>query len=369
MKNALSRLSPVSRLYLFLFCTLTGAFVSYVSLLMIDTRAVLGTYISQTNTSQTTQETKTEPTFAPPTQPPVQQIQPTTPPADRQAPTPTEAPRITEPPVQPPSDEISTGQERTDQPPVYVATKDEGELIDITNPSIDVQYQPTTTTVIVQAIEYASQATISLRPQTATSTTSITSVPGSSGQTSSGQQPVQTSPGSLQSVQSTDQIIISSPAIIRQVELADSSIAEIGDVLRPYQIAVKPSGVNTVAIARGTTTANTLLPVRVNINRTSVFVLTSDGRTNAIYYPDVIAEYALDTNLLTRHAPTSKEAEARLSFVNNDLVYDLHGCSQQYLFAFLPVCINRTVRISAKTKQIYGITHSRLDQILDIVSL
>lgn len=169
------------------------------------------------------------------------------------------------------------------------------------------------------------------------------------------------------------------PKPVEGVALADSSGEIVNNVLNDYKLSVSAAGTESIAIKRGGIAAVTSLPIRLSVNNISFSATTSTGEKPVTFYADSVVDTLITQRFISRVKPAKNstlistantDKLVKLMERNGELVYEIVGESNQYLFLIFPVKVTTTYDVTAtNVKQIRLRTQSRLNQIIDILSL
>ncbi len=159
-----------------------------------------------------------------------------------------------------------------------------------------------------------------------------------------------------------------------EVELEDSTILKIEDRLARDQIKVATAGGKFV-IQRGTAGAVANFPLSIDLATNTLIVSTPQGNRKVTILPDQAVQGLLASNVISKLNLTQEQIGTQsasqlitLGIRNGIPIYEITGVSNQKLFGFIPVNIQRTAVVSAQTGQVATIQETPLNRILDLVS-
>lgn len=151
------------------------------------------------------------------------------------------------------------------------------------------------------------------------------------------------------------------PGSNNQLPATSEQIVE--SYLANYQLKVVADHEGNVVVQRGDASVKIPVPIIVNPQNRSFSVLTENGTIPVTYYPDTIKD-ELELNRLI-----NDDLDMTLGLKNSELVYVAQGCETEFMFAFLPVCPQKQIVISAQDMNIHEIRQSTISRVVDTLSI
>ncbi len=149
----------------------------------------------------------------------------------------------------------------------------------------------------------------------------------------------------------------------RNSQLPDTSEQIVESYLASYQLKVVADHEGNVIVQRGDASVKIPVPIIVNPQNRSFSVLTDKGTIPVTFYPDTVKdELALNRMI-------NDDLDMTLGLKNDELVYVAQGCETEFMFAFLPVCPQKQIVISARDMNIHEVRQSTISRVVDALSI
>jgi hypothetical protein len=153
------------------------------------------------------------------------------------------------------------------------------------------------------------------------------------------------------------------PARMLQTQIPDSSEQIITNYLANYQLKIAADHEGNVVVRRGDASVKIPVPIVLNPQSRSFSVMTEQGTVPVTYYPDTVKD-ELELNRVI-----NADLDMTLGIKNNDIVYVANGCEEEFMFAFLPVCPQKQVVLSARDMNVYSVKQSTISRVVDLLSI
>ncbi|KKQ96529.1 MAG: hypothetical protein A3C27_02200 [Candidatus Levybacteria bacterium RIFCSPHIGHO2_02_FULL_39_36] len=186
-------------------------------------------------------------------------------------------------------------------------------------------------------------------------------------------------------------------------ELDDETLDEVKVRLAQSDINIATEG-GEVVIAKRHLGARTQFPLSIDLSTNTLIVTTPAGQKAVAVLPDVAVRNILTKGILSKigggivspsggldrgsdatgkaglvaetesveeelEEPVLLADSITLEEEDGELVYKMEGISDQRLFGFIPVLIERTIAVSAETGDVASVRSPLFDRILDIISI
>ena len=159
-----------------------------------------------------------------------------------------------------------------------------------------------------------------------------------------------------------------------EIELADDTILKIDERLKESGIKVATAGAEKFVIQRGITGAVTNFPLSIDLATNTLTVNTLTGQKAVAVLPDQAVQNLIAANVVNRLGGqaianvTSVSQVISLGEQNGVPVYEINGISDQRLLGFIPIAIEKTVKVSAETGIVVSTQQSLINRVLDTLA-
>lgn len=165
-----------------------------------------------------------------------------------------------------------------------------------------------------------------------------------------------------------------------EVELEDDTLLKIDDRLAKDNIKIATAGASKFLVQKGKSGAITDFPISVDLATNTVFITTPAGQKAITVLPEEAIQNMLAVNVVNRLGEQEVVDEARndnitsvkdlvtLGEKNGIPVYEIRGVSDQKLFGFIPVAIEKDLTVSAETGNALSIDQTLTSRIIDALS-
>jgi len=166
-----------------------------------------------------------------------------------------------------------------------------------------------------------------------------------------------------------------------EVELEDDTLLKIDERLAKDSIKIASAGGERFFLQRGNMGAVTEFPLSIDLATNTLFVKTPAGEKAVTVLPEQAIQNMIASNVVNRlggqaivdavsnNTLTSVEQIITLGEVNDILVYEINGISDQKLLGFIPIAIDKEIVVSAETGEVVSAdVSSALDRVLDLLS-
>lgn len=157
-----------------------------------------------------------------------------------------------------------------------------------------------------------------------------------------------------------------------ETQLEVDSLEKVNAVLgKENQPEIEKSGTDSIALIRGNVSAQTALPISVNLQSKTLSVNTPSGNHTLRVLPDQAVENLINNNVissLNNIAGATGSGTIELVQINNLPAFAINGALNKRFVGIIPVSIDKKIFVSAETGETIRTDESTVSKLLELIS-